>query len=81
MNGIGKSIREKRIAKGLSAGQVASKLSRPISKQAFSKRERTGRFPFDMVVEIADILNCPMSDFYAAKTTEGCRIKKSRTSA
>lgn len=78
---IGTIIREKRIANGLSAGQIASKLSRPISKQAFANRERNGRFPFDMVVEIADILNCPMSDFYAGETINCCQSKKSHTSA
>lgn len=76
---IGAIIREKRIAKGLSAGQIASKLSRPISKQAFANRERTGRFPFDMVVEIADILKCPMSDFYAGETINCCQNNRANT--
>ena len=68
----GDIIRAKRLEKGLSAGDVAERLNRPITKQAFSKRERTGRFTFDMVVEIAAILDCPMSIFYAPKDTDIC---------
>jgi len=72
MNDIGKLVREKRLAKGMSAGEVAQKLRRPISKQAFANRERTGSFSFDMVVEIAAILQCPMSEFYAPETINCC---------
>lgn len=73
---IGQAIKAKRLELKLSAKYVGERLSKPITKQAFLKREAVGRFPFDEVVEIAAIFNCTLGDLHAPKTTEICRDKK-----
>lgn len=56
MTHIGMIIRQKRREQNLSAEYMAKHLSRPISKQAFAKKERTGRFSYSLVLEVAMIL-------------------------
>lgn len=63
MEHIGTIIRQKRQEKELSAEFVARHLQRPITKQAFAKKERNGHFSYDLVLEVARILNCDIADF------------------
>lgn len=63
MEHIGTIIRQKRQEKELSAEFVAQHLQRPITKQAFAKKERNGHFSYDLVLEVARILNCDIADF------------------
>lgn len=63
MKHIGAVIRQKRQEKELSAEFVARHLKRPITKQAFAKKERNGHFSYDLVLEVAKILNCDITDF------------------
>lgn len=62
---IGMVIRQKRREKNFSAEYVAQHLERPISKQAFAKKERTGHFSYQLVLEIARLLECNLSDLVA----------------
>lgn len=64
MEHIGIIIRQKRREQNLSAEYIAGQLKHPISKQAFAKKERTGHFSYDLVLEVAKILNCDINDFH-----------------
>jgi Helix-turn-helix. len=57
MDHIGIVIRSIRKEQGLSAEKVAKKLTKPITRQAYEQREKTGSFPWEMVLEVAAILN------------------------
>lgn len=59
---IGMIIRQKRREKKLTAEYIASRLKHPISKQAFAKKERTGNFSYHMVLEVAALLQCDISE-------------------
>lgn len=64
---IGLRIRQMRQKKKWSAEYIASKLKRPITKQAFAKKERTGNFSYDLVVEVAELLGCKLEDLSSHK--------------
>ena len=66
---IGMRIREKRTALGKSAEWVANRLTKPITKQAFTQKERLGSFSFEEVEEVAVILECDMVIFLPSKST------------
>lgn len=70
MEHIGIKIRNKRQKLKKSAEYVGGKLKKPISKQAFSKKERIGSFSFDEVEEVAMILECDMAEFLPTKSTK-----------
>ncbi len=70
MKHIGEIIRQKRREKKKSAEYVGSKLTNPITKQAFAKKERTGNFSYELVKEIAVILECEMADFLDGESTK-----------
>ncbi|MDR3591541.1 MAG: helix-turn-helix transcriptional regulator [Negativicutes bacterium] len=79
---IGKIVRQKRQEKKMSAEEIGKKLSKPITKQSFTKRERNGRFNLDMIIEIANILGCDVSDFLPKKSTNsGLEKLKNRSQA
>lgn len=63
MSHIGMIIRQKRQEQKLSAEYIATHLKQPISKQAFAKKERTGNFSYNLVLEVAKLLNCDITDF------------------
>ena len=67
---IGDLIRKQRIEKKFSAEYVAKRLGKPMSKQAFAKKERTGGFSFELVKEVAKILGCNMDIFLLSKSTK-----------
>lgn len=71
MRHIGMIIRQKRQEKSLSAEFIARRLTRPISKQAFAKKERTGHFSYQLVLEVAALLHCDITDFLPTKSTNG----------
>ena len=78
MEHIGNIIRKARREKGLSAEFVASKLKKPITKQAFTKNERSGNFSYETVKEIASIIGCEMDDFLTLKSTKSVHNKASK---
>lgn len=64
MGHIGEAIREERRKQGYSAAFMASKLERPITGQAFAQKEINGRFSWNLVVEVAKILEKDLDYFY-----------------
>ena len=77
MKHIGQLIREERNKRKMSAEFVAGKLKKPISKQAFAKKERVGSFSFELVKEVAEIIGCDMNIFLPSKTTK--RLQRGST--
>lgn len=67
MCNIGTIIRQKRREKKYSAEDIAKRLQHPISKQAFAYKERTGNFSYQLVLEIAALLDCDIEDFSPPK--------------
>lgn len=67
---IGMVIRRKRREKNLSAEYVARHLRKPISKQAFAQKERTGHFSYQLVVEVAGLLECDLAELIAEATAK-----------
>lgn len=78
---IGLKIRAKRRELKRSAEYVALKLKRPITKQAFLRKEKTGSFSFELVSEVASILECDMADFLPSKSTKSLQNKNDPNSA
>jgi hypothetical protein len=50
---IGEAIRTERRKYGLSAQNIARKLKKPITGQAFAQREVSGSFTWDLVLEVS----------------------------
>lgn len=75
MDHIGHKIREKRQENKMSAEYVANKLKRPISKQAFAKKERNGNFSYDLVLEVASIIGCDVAIFLPERSTKSFQSK------
>ncbi|MBU2702268.1 hypothetical protein Ga0466249_003395 [Sporomusaceae bacterium BoRhaA] len=73
MKYIGLLIREQRVKCKLSKEYIARSLTKPISKQAFAKKERTGNFSFELVKEVADIIGCDINIFLPLKSTKRVR--------
>lgn len=76
MQHIGMVIRQKRRAKNLSAECIARQLKHPITKQAFTKKERNGHFSYELVMEITQILECDISELNpTAQLTENTKAR------
>ncbi|MCC5468513.1 hypothetical protein [Pelosinus baikalensis] len=67
---IGDLIRKQRNEMKMSAEYIAKHLAKPMSKQAFAKKERTGNFSFELVKEVAKIIGCNMDIFLPTKSTK-----------
>ena len=65
MEHVGEEIRKIRREKGLSAEYIAGSLKKPITRQAFENRERTGNFDWGAVLEVANILKVDPKIFLA----------------
>ena len=67
---LGESIRQARVAAGMTLEGLASSLERPISKQALSKYERgQAQPPLDRLADIAAALSVPPSVLLSERAT------------
>jgi transcriptional regulator with XRE-family HTH domain len=74
MTHIGDLIRKQRTKMKMSTEYIAKQLAKPKSKQAFAKKERTGKFSYELVKEVAKIIGCNMDIFLSDKPTK--RVQK-----
>lgn len=65
---IGVRIRKARKNKRISAETVGKQMDKPISKQAFAKKERDGSFSYREVEEVAKIIGVDMQIFLPKKS-------------